>query len=153
MMKNKGLSIIEIIVVVAILGILSTISVSSLSKQTSYYALQKTAGDVASLLEKAHGRAVFGYNGVKHSVRLETSQAVLYEGTIYSSTTASNQYVAYDSRISLATTSLSSGTNTINFNKVIGTADQYGTIKFQITSATTSSSTITVGQTGIIQVQ
>lgn len=152
--RNKsGISLIEIIIVVAIIGILSVIVVGSVSRQSSFYALQKAAGETAVLLEKAHTRAQNSYNGAKHSVYIASTTATLFEGTTYATSTATNQVITFDSRITLATTSINGGGNIITFDKVTGGTTNYGTIRFYITSASTSSSTITIGETGIIQVQ
>lgn len=150
---RSGFSIVELIIVVSIIAILSVIVVGSVSRQSSFYALQKAAGDLSALLEKAHTRAQNSYNGVKHSVKIASTTATLFEGTTYATSTATNQVVSFDSRITLASTSINGGGDTIIFDKVTGATSNYGTIRFYITNASTSSSTVTIGETGIIQIQ
>lgn len=150
---HKGISLIEIIIVVAILGAISSIIFISSSNQIKYYNLQKTSEAVGSLLEKGHNRARISYNNVKHSVRIESTQAILFEGTSYSAGESSNETVTYDNGLTLASTTLNGGATTITFEKVTGATNQYGLLRFVINNASTSSSTVYIGETGIIQVQ
>jgi prepilin-type N-terminal cleavage/methylation domain-containing protein len=150
MKTRRGISLIEIIVVIAILGILSAITVTSFSSRQSQYRLDRTTNSVSGLLEKAYSRAVNSYNDVKHSVRLESSQAILFEGTSYSSGAATNQVYEYEDTIELISTSINGGGTTITFDKVSGATSHYGSITFAVSGASTSSSTIYISQTGVI---
>lgn len=152
MNAKKGISLIEIIIVIGIIGILTSIVVSS-SNQVSHFALQKTSESVASLLEKAHSRAQNSYNGVKHSVLIASTSATLFEGISYSAGASTNEVVTYDTGISITYSSINGGGSTIVFEKARGTTNNYGRIRFAVTNATTSSSTVVIGETGIIQIQ
>jgi hypothetical protein len=90
---------------------------------------------------------------VKHGVKVSSTTATLFEGITYTAGTATNQIVTFDSRVTLASMSINGGGDTIVFDKVTGSTNNYGTIRFYITNASTSSSTVTIGETGIIQVQ
>lgn len=149
---KKGFTVIEILIVITIIGIILSIVISS-SSQISRYTLQKTSESVASILEKAHSRAQNSYNGVKHSVLIASTSATLFEGTSYSANAPTNEVINYDSGINVIHTSINGGGGTITFDKVKGTTNNYGLIKFAVTNATTSSSTIIIGETGIIQIQ
>jgi prepilin-type N-terminal cleavage/methylation domain-containing protein len=150
MKTQKGFSLLEIIIVIAILGILSVITVTSFSSQRSHYNLDRTTSSVSGLLEKAYSRAVNSYNDVKHSVRFEPTKATLFEGTVYSSGTATNEVYEYDSNITLTSTSLNGEGTTVTFDKVSGATSQYGSVTFAVSDASTSSSTIYISQTGVI---
>ncbi len=150
---KKGFSLLEIIIIIGIIGLICSVIVISSARQISYYSLEKTSNSVASLLEKGQNRARNSYNGVKHSVRIESSQAVLFEGTSYSAGAATNEILTYDNNINIGETSLNGGGSTITFEKVTGTTNQYGSIRFEVINASTSSSTLRIGETGIIQVQ
>jgi type II secretory pathway pseudopilin PulG len=151
--KNSGFTMIEILIITIIIGILAVIVMRSTSSQISYYELQKTTNGFISLLEKARSRAFNSYNDTQHSIKIESNQAILFEGTTYSSSDPDNEIYSYDNGISLDATSLQGGVTTINFEKVSGATSDYGSVRFAITGASTSSSTVYISEAGVIYSQ
>jgi hypothetical protein len=86
-------------------------------------------------------------------VLIASTSATLFEGTSYSVGASTNEVVTYDNGISIIYSSINGGGSTIVFEKARGTTNNYGLIKFAVTNTTTSSSTVIIGETGIIQIQ
>lgn len=140
---------IEIILVIAIIAILSTIIALPFSSFRQNQALQNTANTITATLEEARTKTIAGVNNSNYSVRFESSQIILFQGTTYSSSTSSNLYFPFETPITLGSVTLNGGGSQISFNRLTGTTNQYGTISLVLPSSTRSV-VITVASTGTV---
>lgn len=153
MKGTRGITIVEVLATIAILGIVSVIVVGSFSSVTSSYKLKKITNTVATVIEEARSYSINSRNGSKYSIRFEPTKVVRYEGSVYDPNSASNYILNLDSSIIVASSSFVGGTSTVTFEKITGKTNNYGFVKFALSRATTSSSTISINKTGIIEIQ
>jgi Tfp pilus assembly protein FimT len=149
----RGFSTLEIIAVVSIMLIITGIVLVSSSSSIRFYELNRVTHSLASLIKKARVQSVYSENASKYSIKLFEDRAVLFAGTTYTEGTPTNEVYSFGSRVELATTSLDINSDIITFDRITGKTDNFGTIILWAISATTTSSTIKVGKTGIIEVQ
>lgn len=151
MKKNflqNGISTFEIVMVIAIIAILVTVIVVPFSSFRGNQALQNTTNTVVSLLEQARTQTLSGVGNTNYSVRIESSQAVLFTGSSYDANASTNRYFLYESPITLGTLALQGGGSQITFDRLTGKTSHYGTIELVLSAS--RSATITVSSTGTV---
>ena len=148
--SQKGFSAIETLMVVAIGIILAGVIIAKYSAFRETQSLSNTVEEVVALLNEAHNRTLSGDNGVGYGVHLETSKAVLFQGTTYSSTASTNKTLTIESPVVLASISLAGSGAEVKFDQLTGDTSQYGTFIVKLSSTTTGQKTITVSKTGIV---
>lgn len=148
---KQGITLIELMVVISILVVLAAIIMVSFRSIINRYNLEKSTNGIITLLEKARVQSTNSKNGSKYSVYFSPTEAVLYAGTTYSPTATSNLRFEIGNGVEIATTSFAVGTNTVTFERINGTTYNWGSMKLWIINATSASSTIIIGETGIIE--
>jgi prepilin-type N-terminal cleavage/methylation domain-containing protein len=151
--KNKGISLIEILIAVSIIAIISAIAVPNLSKFHNQQALQNTTEDVVSLLNEARNNTISSKNSNTYGVHLETDRAILFTGTTFNSNDSSNVPVIFDTATIIPATggiSLNGGGSDIVFNRITGDTANYGTIIIELISDNTQQKIINISKIGII---
>lgn len=146
-MQKNGYTLIELVMVIAIIAVILAIVIVPLSKFRKQEALQNTTNAITSILNEARTKTLAGYNNTTYSVRIESTRAILFVGTTYSSDASTNEIYTYESPTT-ATYSLQGGGQIISFVRLKGTTTQYGTITTSVTGVGTK--TITVSSTGTI---
>jgi len=139
--------------VIGILGALSAMILISSSDSIRYYELSRVSRGLQSHIEKARTQSVYSKNGDKYSIRLFSNRAVIFQGLSYVEGGSTNEEFNFGTRVVVSTTSLVVSTSTITFDRITGKTNNSGWIRLWISNATTSSTTIAIQKTGIIEMR
>ena len=146
---NRGFTLIEMLIVIVLVTTISTIVFYNVSSRRTTQVLGNSEDEIVALVNEARGSTISGNNGTQYGVHFETTKAVLFAGTTYSSSATSNKEYDLDGATSITSISLAGGTSNMIFKKLTGDTDQYGTIV--ITSSPGSATkTITVSKNGLV---
>lgn len=151
--KNKGISLIEILIAVSIIAIISAIVVPNLSKFHNQQALQNTTEDVVSLLNEARNNTISSKNSNTYGVHLVTDRAILFTGTTFNSNDSSNVPVIFDTTAIIPATggiSLNGGGSDIVFERITGDTSNSGTIIIELISDNTQQKIININKIGVV---
>ncbi len=150
-MKN-GFSVIEVMLAVTIVGILAGLGFSHLTAANERQALALDAEKVLSVLATARGQTLAGKDGFSYGVHFEDKKVVLFRGTSYSASDATNKIYSFAESVHLASTALVGGGGEVKFNKLIGATTQSGTLTLALLRDATQTKVITIFATGAAQV-
>lgn len=142
-------SLIELIISIAIVAVISVAGIVSFSNTNREEALQLETGKVLSLLEKARAETLSGKSGIAYGVHFEESRAVLFSGSVYSSTDPRNTAQTLHPEIRISSISLAGGGSNVLFSRLSGATAQSGTVRLSARSNANASSTITIASTGV----
>lgn len=151
LIKNKGITIIEILIVIAIIGIISSVVLLSLSSFRNEQALKNTTIDIVSILNKARQKTLSSVNSNNYSVHFESDRAVLFTGETYSAVDSTNEVIPFSQAVSIP---ISGGLNiggssNVTFERLTGDTIG-GTIIVRLISDVTQQKIITINKTGVI---
>ena len=152
LIKNKGITLIEIIIVIVIISILSSIVLINLSKFRNEQALRNTVIDITSLLNKARQNTLSSINSTNYSIRFKQGRVILFTGSVYSSTDPNNEIIIFNPAVNISTTdgiNIPGGGVDITFERLTGDTIG-GTIVVQLVSDSTKKRTINISKTGVI---
>lgn len=150
MIKNRGISIIEIIIVIAIIGIISSIVMLNLSSFRNEQALRNTTMDIVSFLNKARQKTLSSLNSTNYSVHFETNKAVLFTGSVYSSLDTTNESLIFSPSVAIPTSggiNIGGGSD-VTFERLTGDTIG-GTVVVKLISDPTKQKIITINKTGV----
>lgn len=152
--KNKGISIIEVLVVISILSIISAIVVPRLSGFRNQQVLKNTTEDIVSLLNEARNNTISSKDSTNYGVHFESDKVVLFRGLSFDSSTV-NKEIKLDSSVTIPEEggiNLQNGGGDIIFERITGDTvnDEYGTIVIQSTKDETAQNIISISKIGII---
>jgi len=153
MKKNKGISAIEIVMVIAILAIVVAVVLPSLTGFRNGQSLKNTTDDIVSLLNQARMQTLSSENSTYYSVHFEMTRAVLFSGGTFSDSNSSNKVITFDNLVIIPANggiNLNGGDVNVNFTRLTGDTNQYGTIIIQLASDSSKQKTITINKTGIV---
>ena len=143
---KKGFAILEILIVLAIMGLLLAVVVPSLKTMRNNQLLKAVASDVFSALDKARSQTLSSINFSEYGVHFESDEIVIFKGTVYSSSDASNENISVTSPASISDINLTGGAEGLYFNKLSGVPDKTGTITVSVAAV---SRIITISATGV----
>lgn len=152
--KNKGISIIEVLVVISILSIISAIVVPRLSGFRNQQVLKNTTEDIVSLLNEARNNTISSKDSTNYGVRFESDKVVLFRGLSFDSSTV-NKEIKLDPSVTIPEEggiNLQNGGGDIIFERITGDTvnDEYGTIVIQSTKDENAQNIISISKIGII---
>lgn len=147
-MKHKGFTLVEVLVVLGVVLLLTAIVVPSLARVRQQQALQNTTNGIIALITSARTKTLSGADNTVHSVKFETTRAIIFKGTTYMNGASDNQVYTYESPVVMSTPTLSGGGSVLMFDRLRGTTATHGTLQLQLPNGTTR--TITVTETGSI---
>lgn len=152
--KNKGISIIEVLVVISILSIISAIVVPRLSGFRNQQVLKNTTEDIVSLLNEARNNTISSKDSTNYGVHFESDKVVLFRGLSFDSSTV-NKEIKLDSSVTIPEEggiNLQNGGGDIIFERITGDTvnDEYGTIVIQSTKDENAQNIISISKIGII---
>jgi prepilin-type N-terminal cleavage/methylation domain-containing protein len=152
--KNRGISVIEILVVISIIGILSAVVISNLSSFHNQQVLKNTTEDLVSLLNEARNSTISSKNSTTYGVHLQTDRAILFTGATFVDD-ISNKQIDFDSTVLIPATggiNLSGGGSDIVFSRITGDTVNNGTIIIQQTNDSSKQKIININTLGVIGV-
>lgn len=152
-LKNQGISLLEILFVISIIIVITVMIVLNLSKFRSEQALQNTTSDIISLLNEARTNTISSKNATYYSVHFESARAVLFTGGTFTEPVSTNKQIDIDSSVTIPASvgiSLNGGGSDVIFTRISGDTQDYGTIIVRLTSDATRQKTITINKTGIV---
>ena len=150
--KNKGISIVEILVVVSIIAIISAIVVPNLSEFHNQQVIKNTAEDVISLLNEARNSTISSKDSNTYGVQFQSDRAILFAGSSFSDS-PSNKQINFDSSVTIPAIggiSLNGGESNVVFDRITGDTANYGTIIIELISDNTQQKIINISKIGII---
>lgn len=157
--RNKGVTIIEILVSIAIIGIIFAIVIPNFSDFGKEQALNNTTSDIVSLLNKAKSDADSLTLSTDYSVHFESDRAVYFIGTSFTEPNATNIEIVFDPSVTIPASggiNLNGGGSNVTFSRLTGNTrgyvTGYGTINVQLVSDATRQKTITINRTGPVSV-
>ena len=151
MIKKSGFTLAETLMVVAITVMVAAITMFSFSTYGTEESISKDQGRVVSVLEKARAMTLDSFNSSQYGVHFATSTVTIFTGVTYNSTATSNIVTSLNSKVQIKSVVLSGGGNDIVFNRLSGETNQVGTTTLSLISATTTTKSVTVYGTGLIQ--
>lgn len=147
--KNSGVTYLEVIIVIAIVVILSTVVLSSFTSSKRKNNLSGATLDAIALVRQAQSKTLFSENSSQYGVHLQTDKLVLFIGTSYNSSASSNINLVLSTNFSVGSISLGGGGSDVIFTRLTGETTNYGTFNI-LYGGGTPSATITITQTGFV---
>ena len=144
---------IEILIVVGIMGLILGIISFSFASQTSTRSVEGEALAVLTSLDQARALAMNGRNNTDYGIHFATSTKTLFIGNIYDAASTTNQVENVAAGVQIVDISLNGGGSTVVFDRLTGRTSDYGTIKVQSSSDINASTTITIYQTGLNEIE
>lgn len=148
--KKNGFTLIEFLVVVAISSSLVFLTFNSFVVLNKSQALEEQSQSAVTLLEKARSLSLSSKSDSNYGVRFETTRMVLFKGNSYTAGISSNEIENLNSLVTISNISLSGGVSDVIFSRLNGVVSATGTVRFSLKSNSSSSSTITIFKSGLV---
>ena len=148
-LNRKGFTLVEFLITLSILAVLTTIIFIPMSALRNSKALQITAEDILSLLNEARDNTLSAKDSYAYGTRFESSRAVLFRGTSYSSSDPSNKTADIDGAVEISNISLAGGGQEVLFQRLTGKTSQSGTITIRLKSNVSKTKTILIEASGV----
>lgn len=152
-LKNKGVTIFELLIAISIIAIIVAIVVPSLSSFRNSRTLASTTQDIVSLLNNARNNTIASLNSTNYSVHFETGRYVYFTGSTFNNGDATNIVTTLDSSVIIPASggiNLNGAGSDVIFARLSGETTDYGTIIVRLSSDATRQKTITISKTGSI---
>lgn len=152
-LKNKGISVLEILIVLSIIAVLASILLPSLSLFRREQTLNNTIGDIVSLLNTARNNTISSLNSNNYGVHFQSDRAIYFTGSVFDSGDVTNVPFVFDSSVNIPSVNginLNGGGSDIVFTRLTGDTTNHGTIIVTLTSDSTHQKIITISKTGSI---
>lgn len=150
---KAGFTLIEFVIVATIAIILSSISISTFFNVANNQSLSKDVNYVIALIEKARTQTINARNGSQYSIRFASSSVTLFQGTTYSSSSATNFKYDLSPKVEIASINLTGGAQQNSFEFITGKSNATGTVNFRLKQDTSASSTVVLYKTGLAEIQ
>jgi hypothetical protein len=151
MRKNAGFTMAETLMVVSITIIATGIMFFSFSHYGSTEALAKDQGKVVSVLEKARALTLNSQDSSQYGVHFASTTVTIFTGVTYNPNSTSNLVTELNSKVIINGLTLYGGGKDVIFNRLSGETNQIGTTTLALSAATTTTRTITIYGSGLIQ--
>ncbi len=139
-------------IVVGIFAMLSFFSYAAFANLNKSQSLDKDVAAALSLLETARMYTLASKGGMQYGVHFESGKAVLYAGAAYVANATSSQTLSLNRLDSIGSISLSGGGGEVLFDRLTGETSQDGSVVVSLKSSTTTKKTITIGKTGLAEI-
>ncbi len=146
---SRGVTALELLVVIAILGILSAVIVPSFLNFRRNSILNTETLQVVTLINKARLSSMSSKGDTQYGIHFEATQAVLFQGTTYSSIASTNEVYVFNTALTLSPITINGGGADVVFQKITGATNQNSTTTLSIIGSTTASSTVIIRPTGV----
>lgn len=146
-MRNKGLTLVEMIVAVAIVSLLSVFFLFSYTSNRRQTELDNNSSQIVSILSNAKQKTIASENSSSWGVHFEESNYTLFQGNDY--ITGINKTTYNLTRGITLVHNFSLGSDII-FTKITGYPNQTGSITLYL-SGTSKQKTVCINSIGTIQ--
>lgn len=147
--RNRGISILEVLAVLAVLGIIIGITVPQFSKTRENQVLKNGVADILASLDKARALTLSSLNSSEYGVHFQSDKVVIFKGSTYSVGSSDNEEISITSPASITNVILggvSGASGDMYFNRLYGVPSAIGTITI---STGNYSRIITISATGV----
>ena len=151
--SRLGFSIVEVLIVIAIFAIAATIVLSTFVNAGSAQALEKDVARITSLIERARSLTLSSYEGSRYGVHIESDDVTLFKGATYSAGVPDNVIETLNTKVEITGYVIAGGGADIVFDRLTGETAQTGTITVSLKSAPLLFFTVSVGATGLVEIQ
>ncbi len=150
-MKKKGFTLLEVLLAIGIIVLIVVLLNSALSEFFVTSRLTEAHTNITGLLRDARARTLASESKTTYGVHFDqsTSQAVLFQGSSYSSGAAGNEPYALPSGVAFSSINLG-GPVDIIFQRLTGYSLASGTIVLQTRRESSKRATTTILGTGAI---
>lgn len=152
MIYKRGLTIVELIIVLAIFITILAISLSVFPKTSQSKQLETQVDAAASVVTEARTKSTASVDNSEFGIRFASSSITQFKGTAYSSGGVVTSY-NLSSGVSIQSIAISGGGNDLYFSRITGEPSGSATIVFRHAGNASSTKTMTVLLTGLIEVQ
>ncbi len=151
--QMKGFTMIEMLVVIALSFMVLGLTAAAFVGISDNQSLDKNAGIVFSVIQKAKADTLNAKSGQEYGVKFASTSVTLFQGTVYNSSDATNVVYNISTKVSMSLLQLTGNATTLYFNQISGEPSATGTIKYKLNSNASSTKTITVYGSGLIEMQ
>lgn len=154
MQKNyvRGFTLIEVLAAIAIMGVLVAIVLAPFASFRNSNLLNIASEEILTILSEARGDTLSAKEGYQYGVHFESSQAVLYRGSTYSSSDPNNKVMLLDGALEISLITLNGGGADVLFDQLTGKTSQGGTVLIRVKNDITKTKTINISGTGVANV-
>jgi len=152
MHQRFGFTLVELLVVVALIAILSVISVKSFSENSRAKQLEVEVDTALSFIKEAQSKAVNSLNGSEFGIRFASTTLTEFEGTSFNQNDIV-QVLELSGGVSIQSITLGGGGTDIYFSQLTGRPSKTGVVVFQQQGRASSTKTMTISSTGLIEIQ
>jgi prepilin-type N-terminal cleavage/methylation domain-containing protein len=147
----SGFTLMELLVGIGILSILSTIAIWHWSGYRGREALSKDRMGVIAMFEEARSLSLASKSNSAFGVHMSSTTVSIFKGNIYDSGSSENINYSLNSSVEFYSINLTSGESDIIFKRLLGSAENSGTVKLFLLDEVNSSTTITILESGVVQ--
>ncbi|MEK7107809.1 MAG: prepilin-type N-terminal cleavage/methylation domain-containing protein [Patescibacteria group bacterium] len=150
---QKGATLVEMLVVLAIAAVLFVLVYEVFVNYNRGQALEKSAAAVVAVLSEARGKTLAGRGAAQYGVHFAADSVTFFTGAVYNSSDPNNKIEHLNSLAEIGGINLNGGGNDTIFNKLTGATSQYGTIVVRNKNNPAQIMTVTIYQTGLIEIK
>lgn len=148
----RGFTLIELLIVIAVILILLAISITGFYNYSMQTGRDAVAHTVLGAFEEAHARTLASDSGSQYGVHVDTSSITIFQGATYTVGSASNEVRELPARTAVTNIALTGGASEVLFSRLTGATSATGTITVAQTINPTHTRTITVYDSGLVEV-
>lgn len=151
--KNKGYSLIEVLVVIGLLTLFAGLTVSTFVSFSNYQSIDKDIDVIVSYIDKARNQTINAKDDDQYGIKFASTTVTLFRGTSYIAGSSTNQVYTVSNKVSLSSLQLTGGVTSFYFLPISGKPSATGTISYTLTNSASTTKTITVYGSGLIEAQ
>lgn len=137
--------------VLAVFAVAISAILNSFGQLNQNQVINKNTELVATVLREARSLTLSSKGGNQYGIHLESSQAVLFQGSTYNPVATSNVSYLLNPLGNISGVTLVGGGSEIIFDRLTGDTSQSGIIKLSLVADQSSTRTITISSTGLVE--
>ncbi len=148
-MRQKGISLIEVLIGISIMMIIGATSVVVFSRLSNATSLDRDANIVLSYVSRARTESIDSVSSLTHGIKFASTSVKVFSGTVLTTSNVEATYALLGST-RISSVSLSNATSSLYFNKLTGSPSATGTVTVSFGS---EAKTIRIYATGIAEIE
>jgi prepilin-type N-terminal cleavage/methylation domain-containing protein len=149
MIKQKGLTAIEVLMALSILAVIFGITLFSISSLKNDKLLEQSYITVVSTLERARFLSINSKDFSEYGVQFAEDEVNIFKGKVFSEV-AITETIPIESPVSISLINLSGGVDNFFFEKITGNVSATGTILLE-EGGDNEQKTITIYSSGVVE--